>query len=132
MENFTFIIQLVGVIVAFLGSVVPLGVKLYTANKARKAAATEAERAAAENDMLTTAQELVASAEEAFAGFDAVMKSRGASAGAMKKDNVFTKLQAYALQRGYNFDADYWLDKIDEIVAFTRKVNAKQAENKTL
>jgi hypothetical protein len=130
METFKLIIQILAVLFTFLGSAVPLAVKLSAANKARKAAETAAEREKAVNDMLATAQGLVESAEEAFAGFDAVMKKQGSSAGAMKKDNVFTKLQTYALQRGYEFDADYWRAKIDEIVAFTRKVNAKEnAEN---
>lgn len=130
METVKIIIQLLCVLIPFLGSAIPLAVKLTAENKARKAAETAAEREKAENDMLATAQDLVESAEQAFAGFDAVMKKQGSSAGAMKKDNVFTKLQTYALQRGYDFDADYWLKKIDEIVAFTRKVNAKEnAEN---
>ena len=130
MDTIYIILQIVAFVLSFLASVVTLGIKLSNANKARKEAETAAEREKAENDMLATAQGLVESAEQAFAGFDAVMKLQGSSAGAMKKDNVFTKLQTYALQHGYNFDADYWRDKIDEIVAFTRKVNAKEnAEN---
>lgn len=128
MEIVKLIISIVCVIITLAGSTVPLFIKLHAANKERKAAKTEAEKEKAVNDMLATAQALVESAEAAFAGFDAVMKKQGSSAGAMKKDNVFTKLQTYALQNGYEFNADFWSEKIDEIVAFTRKVNAKETD----
>lgn len=133
METIYTILQILSVFIPFVGALVTLVPKLYRANKARKAAETEAKKEAAVNDMLATAQALVESAEAAFAGFDAVMKAQGSSAGAMKKDNVFTKLQTYALQNGYDFDADFWSEQIDKIVAFTRKVNAaeKTDENKT-
>lgn len=77
-------------------------------------------------DLLATAKNFISAAEVAFEGFDKMMKAQGSSAGAMKKDTVFTKLQAYALQNGYDFDADEWSTKIDELVAFTKSVNAKK------
>lgn len=140
MENIKLILSIIPVVLSCVISTITLLVKFFNANKARKAALAEAERAQAEaeraqaeaerekaeNDMIETAQDLVEIAEETFAGFDAVMKAQGSSAGAMKKDTVFTKLQTYALQHGYTFDADYWSAKIDEIVAFTRNVNAKE------
>lgn len=144
METVKLIISLLCVIIPFLTAAITLGMKLSASNKARKEAEAkaenakteeekakaEAEREKAENDMLATAHGYVEAAEGAFKGIDAVMKKQGSSAGAMKKENVFTKLQTYALQRGYEFDAAYWLDKIDKIVAFTRNVNAKEnAEN---
>ena len=55
-----------------------------------------------------------------------MLKQRNASAGAVKKDTVMTKLQAYAMEKGYEFDAEFWSNQIDEIVALTRTVNAKQ------
>lgn len=108
----------------FVGTGVPLIIKLVQSIKQAKAAKTAAEAEKAFNDMYATAQGLVAAAEVAFDGFDKVMKAQGSSAGAMKKDNVISKLQAYALSHGYEFDAAYWSDKIDEIVKFTREVNA--------
>lgn len=89
----------------------------------RSGNSAKAEKANA--DLLATAKSFIASAEVAFDGFDKMMKAQGSSAGAMKKDTVFTKLQAYALQNGYEFDADEWSKKIDELVAFTKNVNAK-------
>ena len=54
------------------------------------------------------------------------MKQQNGSAGAMKKKSVSTDLQSYALAHGYEYDAAFWSAKIDEIVAFTREVNAKK------
>lgn len=129
METVKFIIMVITFIISFAGTVTPLVIKLSTANKARKAAITAAEKEKATNDMIATAQELVKSAEAAFAGFDAVMKQQNSSAGAMKKEHVTAKLQTYALAHGYEYDAEYWSAKIDEIVAFTRDVNAKKKTN---
>ena len=140
METVKLIIAIAGFVLAFASTAAPLLVKLSIANKARKAAAeemsrakTEAELAAAAaakekamNDMIATAQELVKSAEKAYAGFDAVMKQQNSSAGAMKKEHVTAKLQTYALSHGYEYDEEFWSGKIDEIVAFTREVNAKK------
>lgn len=140
MENIKLILSILPVIISFVLSTVTLGVKFVKSNKERKAALAaaeeaqteaekaqaEAEREKAENDMIATAQQYVENAEETFSEFDKVMKEKGSSAGPMKKDTVFTKLQTYALLHGYTFDADYWLKKIDEIVAFTRNVNAKE------
>lgn len=143
METVKIIITIASFVIAFVGTSAPLFVKLSNANKARKAAAeemekakTEVELAAAEaakekaiNDMIATAQELVKGAEKAYAGFDAVMKQQNSSAGAMKKEHVTAKLQTYALSHGYEYDEAYWSNKIDEIVAFTREVNAKKKTN---
>lgn len=110
----------------FITTGLPLLVKFLQAAKARKTAETEAEREKATNDMISTAQAFVQSAEKAFDGYDKMLKAQGESAGAMKKDNVLSKLQTYALQRGYEFDVAFWDAKIDEIVAFTKQVNAKK------
>lgn len=80
---------------------------------------------AAENDLLTVVNGFIAAAEETFAGFDKVMKTQNSSAGGVKKENVMTKLQAYALEKGYKIDLAYWSAKVDELVAFTKSVNAK-------
>lgn len=105
---------------------IPFGIKLYFAIKAKKSAKSEADKQSAHNDMLAVVNGFIADAEIAFKGFDALMRQQqNTTAGAMKKDTVLTKLQAYALSQGYVFDAEYWSNKIDDIVAFTKKVNAK-------
>ena len=127
MEIVKLILMLLSLIITFVATFSPLVFKLGSANKARKEAETAAEKEKAYNDMFATAQELIKNAETAFAGFDAVMKQQqNGSAGAMKKKSVSTDLQAYALAHGYEYDATFWGDKIDEIVAFTREVNAKK------
>ena len=105
---------------------IPFIIKLVSTIKAKKNATTEAEKQTAHNDMLSTVNGFIVDAEVAFKGFDALMRQQqNSTAGAMKKDTVITKLQAYALSHGYEFDAEYWSQKIDDIVAFTKKVNAK-------
>jgi type IV secretory pathway TrbF-like protein len=105
---------------------IPFIIKLASTIKAKKSATTEAEKQSAHNDMVATLNGFIADAEVAFKGFDALMRQQqNTTAGAMKKDTVLTKLQAYALSHGYEFDAEYWSQKIDDIVAFTKKVNAK-------
>ena len=126
MEWITIVKGIIAALAGIISTGVPLVVSLVKAIKARKEAETAAEKEKANNDLLNVAQDLVATAEKAFASLDTVMKQQGASAGPMKKENVAAKLQAYALSKGYDYDAEYWSEKIDEIVAFTREVNAKK------
>jgi hypothetical protein len=134
------IIKVIIGILSALATGIPALIALKKAWSARKkaeadaeAAKSEAEKAEAERakeaanaDLLATAKGFIAAAEVAFDGFDKMMKAQNSSAGAMKKDNVFTKLQAYALQNGYEFDAAEWNEKIDELVKFTKSVNVKK------
>lgn len=80
----------------------------------------------AEKDLLEVVNGFIAVAEQTYAGLDAVMKAQNSSAGTVKKENVMTKLQAYAIEKGYDIDLEYWSGKVDELVAFTREVNAKK------
>ena len=127
MDWFNVLYYGISALVGILVTGVPFAVKLYKTLKARANAQTVAEKEKATNDKLAMAQSFVVGAEKAFEGFDKVMKAQGSSAGAMKKDTVFTKLQAYALQSGYEFNSEYWDEQIDKIVAFTREVNAKKS-----
>ena len=122
MENIYIIISILATIVTTL---IPASIALWKAIKSCKAAKTEAAKEKANADLLATAKSFISAAEVAFEGFDKMMKAQNSSAGAMKKDTVFTKLQAYALQNGYTFDADEWSQKIDDLVAYTKNVNAK-------
>lgn len=109
----------------FVTTGVPLIIAFVNAIKKRKAAQTEAEKTAANNEMLKVANDFIEYAEDAYKSVDKVLKSDGGSAGAIKKESVMTKLQAYAMNKGYEFDSDFWNAKVDELVAFTRKVNSK-------
>ena len=135
--------NIVSAVIAMIATLITTGIPAFIALKkawsARKkaeadveSAKSEAEKAEAERareaanaDLLATGKNFIAAAEIAFDGFDKMMKAQGQSAGAMKKDTVFTKLQAYALQNGYDFDADEWSAKIDQLVKFTKDVNSK-------
>lgn len=127
MDWLNIVYVILGILATLVSTVLPLVYKLVKSVKAYKAAKTEAEAEKAYNDMLTQAQSLIQAAESAFEGFDKVMKAQNSSAGAMKKDNVVSKLQAYALSNGYAYDAEFWSEKIDEIVKFTRRVNSTTA-----
>jgi hypothetical protein len=86
----------------------------------------EAEKLKAELEMNEQAKAFIQMAETSFNSFDRVLKAQNhGTAGAMKKENVLTKLQAFALSKGYDFDCEFWSNKIDEIVNFTKSVNSK-------
>lgn len=116
---------IISILATFITTLIPASLALWKSIKSCRAAKTEAAKEKADADLLTTAKGFISAAEVAFEGFDKMMKAQNSSAGAMKKDTVFTKLQAYALQNGYSFDADVWNQKIDELVAYTKSVNAK-------
>ena len=134
------IFYLISIILGALSAGIPILIKWIRAKKAKKTAVqeiaqakTEADLAKAEsasekasNDMLECLIEAVILAEKTFSGFDKVMKAQNSSAGGLKKENVMTRLQAYALSKNYVFDAEFWSKKIDEIVAFTKEVNSKK------
>lgn len=110
-------------IIASIG--VPFIVKLKLTNKKLHEAETDAEFEKASADLLEYAKQLINTAEDAYSGFDKVMKTQNSTAGGMKKESVLSKLQVYALQKGYAFDTLEWSDKIDELVKFTKNVNGK-------
>lgn len=135
-------LNIIYMIISIVATLVTVGVPAYiairkalkerkAAREAAEIARTEAEKAEAEAaieranaDLLNNAKNFIAAAEVAFDGYDKMMKAQGKSAGAMKKDSVFTKLQAYALQNKYPFDAEEWSAKIDRLVEFTKSVNS--------
>lgn len=102
-----------------------LQAQAYAATTEAEKAMIEAEQLKAENDMLTILNGFIGDVEGMYKGVDAILKQQGASGGAVKKDSVMTKLQTYAIEKGYRFNADFWNTKIDEIITFTKQVNAK-------
>lgn len=121
------ILKNVGIILSFVvGTAIPFVVALVKAVKARKAAKTEAEKEKANADLRDLAKTLIAKAETEYKEYNAFLKARGQSAGATKKNSVMTDLKAYAIEKGYAFDAETWSATIDSLVEFTRTVNAKQ------
>ena len=121
-ETIVKIAYLIGVF--FIG-VIPTMIALLKSLKSKRLAKTEAEKEVAKTNMLDQLTILIESAEKLYKGVDVALKSQGQSAGPMKKDSVISKLQTYAINAGYTFDVEYWSEKIDELVEFTRNVNAK-------
>jgi hypothetical protein len=111
-------------LVAIIRKKCKLSKELATATDEAVKAQIEANNAAATTEMLGVCNTLIENAEALYAGVSALFKQEGKSAGAMKKDSVMSKLQAYAIEHNYKFNADFWNAKIDEIVGMTRNVNA--------
>lgn len=86
-----------------------------TTNEAEKAK-LEAANSAATTDMLNACNELIANAETLYLDVSLLLKKEGKSAGAVKKDSVMSKLQAYAIEHGYEFDAEYWARKSTKLL----------------
>lgn len=139
MENIETILKVVYALVSALAVAIPLVIALVanikskinirkklvnTTDEAEKAK-LEALNSSATTDMLNVCNQLIANAETLYTDVSMILKREGKSAGAVKKDSVLSKLQAYAIEHGYNFDIDFWDTKIDEIVDLTKKVNAK-------
>jgi flagellar basal body-associated protein FliL len=139
MENIATIIYIIIVFCSFLITAVPAVIAFVKAAKAKKQAkehaenaTTEAERAkaeaaysAAELEMEQAAKSFIAEAEITYKSFDDLLKAKGQSAGAIKKETVLAKLRNYAIEKGITIDSEKWSERIDELVAFTKKVNSK-------
>ena len=85
-----------------------------------KEAKNAAERAAIISDILNNAQNFVVSAEELYKDVN------GFSCGKLKKDKVMTDIKQLCLAKGIAFNADFWSEKVEEIVAVTKSVNANK------
>ena len=126
MEIAKIILMVVSALLAFLTTGIPSLIALKKAWKARTVAETDTAKEKADADLLAAAKSFIANAEGVYDGMDKLMKPNGDTAGGVKRENVFIKLQAYALQHGYEFDAEKWSAVIDELVEFTKNVNYKK------
>jgi hypothetical protein len=103
------------------------------AKAAVSAAKTEQEKAEAEakleaarNAIEAETKRLVAGAEVAFEPIDKLLKAQHQTAGPMKKRDVETNLKAFCLENGFPWDAAAMDKVIEDVVKFTKVVNAKQ------
>lgn len=125
--NVEVIIHIIALVIGAISSAIPILMKWNKARKLKNTAISEAEKQKAHNEMLEQANSFIALAEITFDSFDKVLKDQNnGSAGSMKKESVLNKLQAFAISKGYEFDSDFWSEKIDEIVSFTKAVNRKK------
>lgn len=90
---------------------------------------TKAEAKAADAEATTAmynyANELVEAAEVLYKDVNISLKAQGKSAGPVKKDSVMSKLQMFAIENNYTFDANKWSSVVDQIVKLTKNVNVK-------
>ena len=136
METLRLILSLIPIILAAISAVYAFATAWKTKVKAKKAEAeakteaekaqAQAEQAAAVLDMEEAAKSFIAEAETLYKAYDDLLKQRGQSAGALKKETVLVKLRTYAIEKGLSFDLNEWSEKIDKLVKFTKAVNAKK------
>lgn len=136
METLRTILSFIPIVLAAISAVYAFVTAWKSKVKAKKAAAeakteaekaqAEAEHAAAELEMEQAAKLFIAEAETLYKAYDEILKQRGQSAGAMKKETVLAKLRTFAIEKGVSLDVTEWSAKIDDLVKFTKSVNHKQ------
>ena len=67
-----------------------------------------------------------ADTESYFKAYESEVKAKGGSCSAAKQDSVLTKVLKECITRGIDYDQKYWAKKVDDYVASTKVVNAKQ------
>lgn len=125
--NLEQILTIVSTIASFLFvTLIPSVILLIKKWKAYKNAKTNEEQQKILNEISDASIKFIQDAEDAFKSVDVVLKSKGeAGCGAMKKENVMTKIQSLCMQKGIDFDTEYWSARVEELVTMTKKVNAK-------
>lgn len=121
--NIMLIIKIVVVFV--ITSVIPFITAIVNGIKKKKTATNETEKEKAKMDLFEHTLSFIQDAEKLFKNVNNIMKAQGTPVGDLKKDNVITKLQQYAIEKGYSFDVEFWSGKIDEIISMTKNVNVK-------
>lgn len=121
------ILQLCSVIIPSVIAIIGLVIGLVKSIKKYKKAKTEADKAAAKNEIADAAKSIVAEVEGIFNGSTSTLKTLGVNTGALKKDSAMAKLQSFAIARSYAFDSDYWSQYIDNLVGLTKSVNTNKA-----
>lgn len=117
------IIPCAAAVLEFLTIGIPSIVKIRKTVKNLKNAESNEKRLEALNDLQEQAKVFIEAAEIAYKEINDTLKAKGSSAGPVKKDSVMLKLQSYATEKNYTFDVEYWSEKIDELVKYTKNVN---------
>lgn len=123
MTKFEIISIIISIVLGALSTGIPSIIAFIKSIKKTKAAKSEAERLAAIDDMKKNMITFAQAAEIAYKEINAVLKSQGSSAGPAKHDSVMIKLQNYAAEKGYAFDAEYWNQEIKSYVDSTKTIN---------
>lgn len=106
-------------------AVVPALIVFFKKHKALKTAKTEEERQKIINAMKADAQVFIIEAENMYKTVDSLLKANGGSCGSVKKEGVMSKLRTEAIQKGLEFDEEFWSKTVDELVKMTKEVNRK-------
>lgn len=121
------ILTLVSVLLGFVTSVlIPSVIVMINRIKAVRKAKTQAERQAAINDITELMKGFCADTESYFKAYESEVKAKGGSCAAAKQDSVLTKVLKECITRGIDYDQQYWAKKVDDYIASTKVVNAKQ------
>lgn len=121
------IITLISTLLGFVTTIlIPTIIVMINRIKAVRAAKTEAERQAAINEITELMKGFCADTESYFKAYESEVKANGGSCAAAKQDSVLTKVLKECITRGLDYDQQYWAKKVDDYVASTKVVNAKQ------
>lgn len=113
------ILTVISCIIALLFEGVPLVIALRKKGKKFAEAKNTADKADVLASMVEDCQKFIIDAEQRYS----TVKNAGINAGAFKKDYVISRMQMIASDLGIDFNFDFWNNKIDELVALTKKVN---------
>lgn len=121
------IITLISTLLGFVTTIlIPTIIVMINRIKAVRAAKTEAEKQAAINEITELMKGFCADTESYFKAYESEVKANGGSCAAAKQDSVLTKVLKECITRGLDYDQQYWAKKVDDYVASTKVVNAKQ------
>jgi hypothetical protein len=114
-------------IIAIAGGVISLVTTVIAWYKAVKNG-NKAKAEEAKNAISAEIKKLVANAEVTFEAWDKSLKASGTgTAGNMKKRDVVMALKTFCLEKGYTWNEQEMNEAIESEVAFTKAVNAKEA-----
>ena len=123
--NLGLLLDIIYVVCGILLTGIPAIIKIVYSGKKLRQAKTNEEKQAAIADMEEQVKVFIEAAEIAYKDLNDVLKAKGSSAGPVKLDSVLMKLQSFANEKGYDFDAEFWIKKINSLVALTKSVNVK-------
>lgn len=121
--NINTIVYIAYIVCGIVLTGIPAIIKIVYSGKKLKQAKTNEEKQVAIAEMEEQAKVFIEAAEIAYKDLNDVLKSKGSSAGPVKLDSVLMKLQSLANEKGYDFDAEFWTNKINSLVALTKSVN---------
>ena len=118
MERIELILTLIYGVVSLVAAIIAWVKAIKNGNTAK------AEKA--RNAIFAEIKRLVAEAETTYKETNIMLKNVGSSAGSLKKDYVVTAIKAFCLENGFPWNATEMDKAIEDEVAYTKTVNAKE------